>query len=55
MVSGLEAVGLLRETTLRERVMELSRGDQSLRVRQAALEALEQIGTPTESNASVHQ
>ena len=55
MVSGLEAVALLKETTLRERVVELSRGDQSLRVRQAALEALEQIGTPTESNASVHQ
>ena len=55
MVSGLEAVGLLRETTLRARVVELSRGDQSLRVRQAALEALEQIGISAESNVSRHQ
>ena len=55
MVSGLEAVGLLRETTLRARVVELSRGDQSLRVRQAALEALEQIGIEAESNVSRHQ
>jgi HEAT repeat protein len=56
MISGLEAVALLKETTLRQRVVELSRGDQNLRVRQAALEALEQIGSAsTETNVSMHQ
>ena len=56
MVSGLEAVALLKEATLRERVVELSRGDQNLRVRQAALEALEHIGSAsTETNVSMHQ
>lgn len=44
MISGLRAAGALRETSLREPVSAISRGDRSLRVRQAALEALKQMG-----------
>ena len=41
MVSGLQAVGALRASELRDRVTELSRSDASLRVREAALRTLE--------------
>ena len=40
MVSGLQAVGALHVETLRDVVTQLSENDRSLRVRQAALEAL---------------
>ena len=56
MISGLEAVASLKEVTVHEEVLELSRKDESLRVRQAALEALEQIeNTSTETNVSMHR
>lgn len=41
MVSGLQAVGALRATQLRDRVAELGRSDASLRVREVALRTLE--------------
>jgi hypothetical protein len=40
MISGLRAVAVLQDDTLRPSVEELSRQDRSLKVRQAALEAL---------------
>jgi HEAT repeat protein len=40
IISGVRAVSWLRETALHEPVVALSRGDDSLKVRQAALEAL---------------
>jgi HEAT repeat protein len=43
MISALRAVAALRETSLRESVGELSRSDQNLRVRQAAIEALKAL------------
>ena len=56
MISGLEAVASLKEITVHEEVLELSRKDENLRVRQAALEALEQIGnTSCETNVSMHR
>ncbi len=45
MISGIQAVMTLRESSLREPVETLSLADRSLRVRQAALEALREIGT----------
>jgi len=44
MISGLRAAAVLKDDTLRETVTELSRNDRSLRVRQAAIEALKVIG-----------
>ena len=41
MVSGLQAVGALKASQLHERVIELSRSDASLRVREVALRTLE--------------
>jgi HEAT repeat protein len=45
MISGLRAVAVLKETGLREPVEALSRTDRSLSVRQAAMEALKQMGS----------
>lgn len=44
MISGLQAVAALKESSLREPVEAISRGDKSMKVRQAALEALRVIG-----------
>lgn len=44
MISGLRAAAVLRDTTLRESIEELSHQDRSLKVRQAALEALKALG-----------
>lgn len=44
MINSLRAVASLKEGTLREPVLTLSRQDPSMRVRQAALEALKMIG-----------
>jgi hypothetical protein len=44
MISGLRAAATLRDGTLREPIAELSRDDRSMKVRQAALEALRTIG-----------
>jgi HEAT repeat protein len=44
MISGLRAAARLREATLRSPIADLSQQDRSLRVRQAALEALKTIG-----------
>jgi hypothetical protein len=43
MISGLRAVGALRESTLSEPVAALSRDDENLKVRQAALETLKAV------------
>jgi len=44
MISGLQAAAVLKEASLREPVEAISRGDKSMKVRQAALEALKVIG-----------
>ena len=44
MISGLRAVAALKDASLRPSVETLSQQDRSLRVRQAALEALKVIG-----------
>jgi HEAT repeat protein len=44
LISGLRAAATLKEPSLRASVEELSRQDRSLKVRQAALEALRVIG-----------
>jgi HEAT repeat protein len=44
MISGLQAVAVLREASLREPVTAISRDDKSMKVRQAALEALKVMG-----------
>jgi len=44
MISGLRAIAALKDTTLRTPVEELSQQDRSLKVRQAALEALRVMG-----------
>ena len=48
MITGLQAVGRLGDASLRDSVAALSREDANLRVRQAAIEALEALerGTP---------
>ena len=43
MISGLRAIGALKESTLSERVRVLSTDDQSLKVRQAAIETLKTL------------
>jgi HEAT repeat protein len=44
MISGLRAIAALKESTLSDRVKALSRDDQSLKVRQAAVETLKTLG-----------
>jgi HEAT repeat protein len=44
MISGLRAIAALKESTLSDQVKALSRDDQSLRVRQAAVETLKTLG-----------
>jgi hypothetical protein len=44
MISGLRAVAALKEPALRPSVEALSREDRSMKVRQAALEALKVMG-----------
>jgi HEAT repeat protein len=44
MISGLRAAGALRDETLRASVTNLSQQDRSMRVRQAALDALKAMG-----------
>ena len=44
MISGLRAIAALKESTLAEQVKTLSRDDQSLKVRQAAMETLKTLG-----------
>jgi HEAT repeat protein len=44
MISGLRAVATLKDPTFRPTVERLSQGDRSMKVRQAALEALKVIG-----------
>jgi len=44
MISGVRAAAVLRDATLRESIEELSHQDRSLKVRQAALEALKAMG-----------
>lgn len=43
MISGLRAAAALKETTLRGPIESLSTQDRSMKVRQAALEALKTI------------
>src|SRR5205823_4788388 len=44
MISGLRAAATLKDESLKASVTELSRSDRSMRVRQAALEALKVMG-----------
>ncbi len=44
MISGLQAAAVLQESSLRGRVEEISLSDRSMRVRQAALDALKVLG-----------
>jgi hypothetical protein len=44
MISGLRAAATLRDDALRTSVTNLSQQDRSMKVRQAALEALKAIG-----------
>ena len=44
MISALQAVAALQETSLRERVADLSQGEPNLRVRQVAMETLKVLG-----------
>jgi HEAT repeat protein len=44
MISGLQAAAALRDPSLRASVQEISQQDRSLKVRQAALEALKVMG-----------
>jgi HEAT repeat protein len=43
IISGLRAAAVLKDSTMRERIAELSQQDRSMKVRQAALEALKAI------------
>jgi hypothetical protein len=43
MISGLRAAAVLKDETLREPITSLSQQDRSMKVRQAALEALKSI------------
>ena len=45
MISGLQAAAALREPSLRDPVEMISRSDKSMKVRQAAIEALRVLGT----------
>jgi HEAT repeat protein len=44
IISGLRAAAVLKDDTLREPISQLSQQDRSMKVRQAALEALKEIG-----------
>jgi hypothetical protein len=44
MISGLRAIAALKEAALSEQVRALSTGDENLKVRQAALDALKALG-----------
>jgi HEAT repeat protein len=44
MISALQAIAALQETSLRVRVTDLSRGEPNLRVRQVAMETLKALG-----------
>ena len=44
MISGLRAIAALRESTLSTQVRALSTGDENVKVRQAAAEALKTLG-----------
>jgi HEAT repeat protein len=44
MISGLRAVSTLKDSSLKSSIEGLSQQDQSLKVRQAALEALKSMG-----------
>ena len=44
MISGLRAIAALKESALSEQVKAISTGDESLKVRQAAVEALKALG-----------
>ncbi len=44
MISALQAIATLQETSLRARVTDLSRGEPNLRVRQVAMETLKALG-----------
>ena len=44
MISALQAISALQETSLRERVTDLSQGEPNLRVRQVAMETLKALG-----------
>jgi hypothetical protein len=44
MISGLRAAAALKDETFRESIALLSQQDRSMKVRQAALEALRAIG-----------
>ena len=56
MVSGLQAVGALQASEVRDEVEQLSRGDTSLRVREMALRTLDLLGPASvdASTARVH-
>ena len=55
MVSGLQAVGALGSTSLRDEVEALSQDDKSLKVREVAMRTLEVIGPGTTPSAVTHQ
>lgn len=46
IVSSLRALAMLRDSSLRERIVALSQDDRSMKVRQAALETLELLSRP---------
>lgn len=50
IISGIRAATVLREPSLRVSIEGLSKGDRSMKVRQAALEALKEMGSATASN-----
>lgn len=50
IISGIRAATVLREPSLRTSIEGLSKGDRSMKVRQAALEALKEMGSATASN-----
>ncbi len=50
IISGIRAATVLREPSLRGSIEGLSKGDRSMKVRQAALEALKEMGSATASN-----
>ena len=55
MVSGLQAVGVLGSTSLRDEVETLSQDDENLKVREVAMRTLEVIGPGTTPSAAAHQ
>ena len=55
IVSGLQAVGVLGSTSLRDEVEALSQDDENLRVREVAMRTLEVIGPGTTPSAAAHQ